>query len=116
MQKTYLAPCKINLGLEVLSRRDDGYHNINTVFYKLAEPHDELLVEHSEHFQFTCSHSEIPNDENNIIVKAITLCAETVKIEMPRLHLHLKKNIPSGAGLGGGCSDASKEITIFLEK
>ncbi len=113
MQELYPSPCKINLGLEILSKRDDGYHNINTVFYKLNEPLDELLVEEAESFRFSSSDHNIPNDENNIIVKAIDLCSKSADIEMPKLHIHLRKHIPSGAGLGGGSADAATAIKIF---
>ena len=112
----YPSPCKINLGLEILSKRDDGYHNINTVFYKLDEPQDELIVEETDSFRFTSSDHNIPNDENNIVVKAFALCSKSAGIEMPKLHIHLRKNIPSGAGLGGGSADAATAIKIFTEQ
>ncbi|MFI5264529.1 MAG: 4-(cytidine 5'-diphospho)-2-C-methyl-D-erythritol kinase [Candidatus Kapaibacterium sp.] len=115
MKKTYLSPCKINLGLEILAKREDGYHNINTVFYKLNEPHDEFIVESSESFHFSTAGHNIPNDENNIVVKAMSLCADTAGIEMPKLHIHLRKNVPTGAGLGGGSADAATAIRIFSE-
>jgi len=115
MPYSYSSPCKINLGLEILSKRDDGYHNINTLFYKLDVPHDELIVESSDSFRFTSSDHNIPNDENNIVVKAFALCAKTLGIEIPKLHIHLRKQIPSGAGLGGGSGDAATAIKIFHE-
>lgn len=115
MQYSYLSPCKINIGLEILSKRDDGYHNINTVYYKLNEPHDELVVEDAEGFHFTTTDHNIPNDENNIVVKAIRMCAEFAKVEMPKLRIHLRKNIPSGAGLGGGSGNAATAMKIFSE-
>jgi len=115
MEKTYLSHCKINIGLEILSKRDDGYHNLNTVFYKLIEPHDEFIVESAESFHFSTAGHNIPNDENNIVVKAMSLSADSSGIEMPKLHIHLRKNIPSGAGLGGGSADAATAIRIFSE-
>ncbi len=115
MSQIYPSPCKINLGLEILSKRGDGYHNINTIFYKLDEPHDELIIEEADSFRFTSSDQNIPNDENNIVVKAIALCSKSAGIEIPKLHLHLRKHIPSGAGLGGGSADAATAIKIFSE-
>jgi 4-diphosphocytidyl-2-C-methyl-D-erythritol kinase len=116
MPQRYPSPCKINLGLEVLSKREDGYHNINTVFYKLNEPGDEFVIEEAESFRFTSSNDHIPNDENNLVVKAINYCAEASGTEMPKLHIYLEKNIPSGAGLGGGSGDAATAIKIFSER
>ncbi|MFI5263381.1 MAG: 4-(cytidine 5'-diphospho)-2-C-methyl-D-erythritol kinase, partial [Candidatus Kapaibacterium sp.] len=113
MQRSYFSPCKINIGLEILAGREDGYHNINTVFYKLSEPHDEFVVEESESFTFSSTGHNIPQDANNIVVKAMTLCAESAGIELPKLNIHLRKNIPSGAGLGGGSGDAATAIKIF---
>ncbi len=115
MEQSYLSRCKINIGLEILSKREDGYHNINTVFYKLNEPHDELVIDKTDSFHFSSSDRNIPNDENNIVVKALAFCAESSGIEMPKLHIHLRKNIPSGAGLGGGSADAATAIKIFSD-
>jgi 4-diphosphocytidyl-2-C-methyl-D-erythritol kinase len=115
VQNIYSSPCKINLGLEVLSKRDDGYHNINTVFHKLHEPHDELIVEGAKAFAFSCDNNEVPTDENNIIAKAMRLCSEDSNINEPQIHIHLKKNIPNAAGLGGGSADAATAIKIFSE-
>jgi 4-diphosphocytidyl-2-C-methyl-D-erythritol kinase len=116
MQKLYRSPCKINLGLEVLSKREDGFHNINTVFYKLFEPHDELVTDQAENFHFSTNSGNIPNDDNNIVVKALHLCVQTARIELPNIRLHLEKNIPSAAGLGGGSADAATAIKLFSEQ
>jgi 4-diphosphocytidyl-2-C-methyl-D-erythritol kinase len=115
MRQSYFSPCKINLGLEVLAKRDDGYHTINTIFYKLDEPKDELVIEKSEKFEFRSNAQNLPIDENNIVVKAIKLCTEYTKLPMPALHIQLYKNIPSSAGLGGGSADAATAIKIFSE-
>jgi 4-diphosphocytidyl-2C-methyl-D-erythritol kinase len=53
MIREYIVPCKINLGLEVLFKRPDGYHELNTVFYRVMEPHDVITVTESEFFRFT---------------------------------------------------------------
>jgi 4-diphosphocytidyl-2-C-methyl-D-erythritol kinase len=111
----YSSPCKINLGLEILSKREDGYHNINTVFYKLHEPHDEIVIETADSFSFTTDRVDIPSDENNIVVKAMQFCSGVAGVALPNLHIHLKKNIPSGAGLGGGSANAATAIKIFSE-
>ena len=115
MQQTYVSCCKINLGLEVLNRREDGFHDINTVFYKVSEPHDEFLVEASDGFHFSTSEKSIPDDESNIVVRAFMACSEAAGIKMPNLRIYLRKHVPSGAGLGGGSADAATAIKIFKD-
>ena len=96
---------KINLGLNVLSKRDDGYHEIETCM--LAIPlNDVLEILPSDEFSFTSSGLEITGEiEQNLCVRAYELLREKHKI--PPVYIHLRKNIPMGAGLGGGSADAS---------
>jgi 4-diphosphocytidyl-2-C-methyl-D-erythritol kinase len=101
---------KINLGLNVLSRRTDGYHNIETVFYPIPL-RDALEVVGAEAFSF--SQTGIPLDapaEDNLVVKAMRLLS---RYELPPLEVHLHKAIPSGAGLGGGSSDAAYMLKLL---
>lgn len=106
--------CKINLGLHVTSRRDDGYHELETVFMPVALC-DTLTIESSDSFRF--SQSGIVVDcpaEDNICVKAYN----TMRRRYPQIgeiHIHLEKNIPFGAGLGGGSSDAAHTIQMLNE-
>lgn len=99
---------KINLGLDILSRRDDGYHNISSVFYPL--PFEEILeILPADEFQFRTSGLSIPGDpENNLIIKAYELLQK--EYNLPSVHIHLHKIIPMGAGLGGGSADAAFAI------
>ena len=99
--------------MNVLSRRDDGYHNIETVFFRLDEPSDEIEVTNAEDFQLTCSDSKLPTDKSNIIVKTIQACAELHGEAMPPLHIHLQKYLPMGAGIGGGSANAVTVIDIY---
>lgn len=100
---------KINIGLKVVAKRTDGYHDIETVFYPIPlsdalefieikgkQGKDELVV--------TGINIRTPNDKN-LIIKALTKLREGYSV--PRLRIHLHKAIPAGAGLGGGSSDAA---------
>lgn len=99
------AIAKINLGLNIFSKRQDGFHNIETLFYPIHDLYDELIFEESESFSFKNEYSF-----NNIIVKAINLL-ELYLDRNINLNISLKKNIPIGAGLGGGSSDAAFVLT-----
>lgn len=102
---------KINLGLNVVERRSDAYHNIETVLYPVGF-FDILEVLHSEVFQFQTSGMKmnLPRDEN-LVVKAYKLLCE--KYDLPAVKIHLHKAIPSGAGLGGGSSDAAFMLQLL---
>lgn len=96
---------KINLGLHVVSKRNDGFHNIETCFYPIPWT-DILEVIKSESFSFSCSGTPIPgNAEENLCIKAYHLLQADFNLSPVKIHLH--KVIPMGAGLGGGSSDAA---------
>jgi 4-diphosphocytidyl-2-C-methyl-D-erythritol kinase len=103
---------KINLGLNVLHKREDGYHDISSVFYPVKECVDILEIIKSERFQFTKSGIEIPDGEN-ICEKAWKLLDTDFGIGNVKIHLH--KQIPIGAGLGGGSADASFTLKYLTE-
>lgn len=107
------AHAKINLGLEVLNKREDGYHNINTVFYSLNNLYDELTFEINNDSQVIID-TNIPelNGKDNLIFTAIKKIERKVKKKFG-LNITLKKNIPMGAGLGGGSSDAACTINAI---
>jgi 4-diphosphocytidyl-2-C-methyl-D-erythritol kinase len=113
--ETYAAPAKINLGLEVLYKRPDGYHEINTLFCRVAEPHDVVTVTRSDFFQLTCSEPSLPTDQRNLMFRAAEAFAACTREPLPKLHIHLEKNIPIGAGLGGGSSDAAVMLRILRD-
>jgi len=106
---------KINLGLRVLSKRADGYHDIETCFYPLALC-DILEGISSESVQagFTSSGLDIPGEaEENLIVRGYKILNE--RFNLPPLALHLHKIIPMGAGLGGGSSDGTKALLLIRD-
>lgn len=95
---------KINLGLNILRKRKDGYHDISSVFYPVKQCVDILEIAKSDTFNFIKSGIKIPDGEN-LCEKAWKLLHKDYEIGNVRIHLH--KQIPIGAGLGGGSSDAS---------
>ncbi len=98
-------PCKINLGLHILNKRADGFHNLDTLMYQLPFT-DVLEIIPSETFVFQSTGLEIPGDENNnLCIKAFELIRS--QYEIPNVTIHLHKIIPMGGGLGGGSSNAS---------
>jgi 4-diphosphocytidyl-2-C-methyl-D-erythritol kinase len=105
-----LAPAKLNLGLEILSRRDDGYHEIDSLMLPL-DLADELRIETTPEPGITldCDSPELPAGRANLAVRAAERVCEQLGIT-PRLHLRLSKRIPVAAGLGGGSSDAAAVI------
>ena len=106
-------PCKINLGLHVINKRSDGYHNLETCFYPVQWT-DILEIIHSDTFVFSSSGNSIPGaTEQNLCVKAYQLLA--AQFSLPPVAIHLHKMIPMGAGLGGGSSDAAHVIRTLNE-
>ena len=103
---------KINLGLNILRKREDGYHDISSVFYPVKECLDILEIVKSDNFEFTKSGIEIPNGEN-ICEKAWKLLHTDFEIGNVKIHLH--KQIAIGAGLGGGSADASFTLKALNE-
>ena len=100
---------KINLGLNVVSRRTDGFHNIETIFYPVDLTDNlEFVIAPDNKTKFSNSGIKIDNNKNNLCLKAYNLLKE--KHDLPSLHIHLDKIIPVGAGLGGGSSDAASMI------
>ncbi|MBU0683025.1 MAG: 4-(cytidine 5'-diphospho)-2-C-methyl-D-erythritol kinase [Candidatus Omnitrophota bacterium] len=102
----FTAPAKVNLYLKIISRREDGYHNIETLFEKIALC-DKISIEKAEkNTRIVCSDLSIPTDKNSLLGRAVTLFKEKAEISDNFL-IKIKKNIPVSAGLGGGSSDAA---------
>lgn len=99
--------CKINIGLRVVRKREDGYHDLETIFYPVCGLHDELEVEPAEEFAFLQDGLVVdclPTD--NLIYKVYKRMQEHFP-QIGNVKITFKKNIPFGAGLGGGSSDAA---------
>jgi 4-diphosphocytidyl-2-C-methyl-D-erythritol kinase len=104
-------PAKINLGLHVLRKRKDGYHDIDTCFYPVSLT-DVLEAVPSESFQYRQTGMPIPGDvQENLCVRAYQLLRQKYQIDPVEIHLH--KIIPMGAGLGGGSSDGAHMLKIL---
>ncbi|MCX8105392.1 MAG: 4-(cytidine 5'-diphospho)-2-C-methyl-D-erythritol kinase [Ignavibacterium album] len=99
---------KINIGLNIISRREDGFHNLQTIFFPLSL-HDTISIKKSDEFHFDSSDKNLLQDKNNLIIRAHRLI-ENLFGEKINCHIHLQKNIPIGAGLGGGSSNAAAVI------
>lgn len=108
-------PCKINIGLQVLSKREDGFHNIASFFYPLPLT-DVLEVITAKELSFHPSGIPIPGkSDDNLCVKAWHLLKKDFP-ELPAVSIYLHKNIPIGSGLGGGSSDAAHMLQLLNNK
>lgn len=104
-----LAPAKINLSLRVLERRPDGFHEIETLIAPVSL-FDELQIEkQSRWIDFQCDDPTVPSGEENLVVRAARAFFESTGGK-GGVVIKLKKNIPHGAGLGGGSSDAASTL------
>jgi 4-diphosphocytidyl-2-C-methyl-D-erythritol kinase len=103
------APAKINLFLEILGKRDDGYHEIETVMQEIDLVDNLQFEEIREGVKLKCNNKNVPSDENNLVCKAANLIVNECGIKKGVL-ISLEKNIPVGAGLGGGSSDAATTL------
>src|SRR6266545_3939677 len=103
-----LAPAKINLSLKILGRRNDGFHELDTLIAPISL-YDEIRIDKGcsgKGIEFRCDDPSVPQGDDNLAVRAAKAFFETTKIE-PAISIELKKKIPHGAGLGGGSSDAA---------
>src|SRR5437870_1836886 len=112
MQATQVfAPAKINLSLKILSRREDGFHEIETLIAPVSL-HDEINIQRKKGGQgidFHCDDPSVPRGEDNLVVRAAKSFFAAMKMT-PAVSIDLKKKIPHGAGLGGGSSDAAATL------
>ncbi len=111
MPFTHQAPAKINLSLRVLRRREDGFHDIESLMTLLPGLADQITLSDANGgpCTFTCSDPSLEGGENNLVVKAIRAFEKVSGIEVT-CDVHLEKKIPHGAGLGGGSSDAAATL------
>ena len=105
---------KINLGLNIVERRPDGYHNIETVFYPvpLTDVLEIVPVREGAATALHCHGNAVDCPaEKNLVMKAYRLLQE--RYDLPAVEMHLYKHIPDGAGLGGGSSDAAHTLLML---
>jgi 4-diphosphocytidyl-2-C-methyl-D-erythritol kinase len=106
-----LAPAKINLSLKILGRRNDGFHELETLIAPISL-YDEIRIDKGrpgKRIEFRCDDPSVPLGDDNLAVRAAKAFFDTTKIE-PAVSIELKKKIPHGAGLGGGSSDAASVL------
>lgn len=116
---------KINLGLNIVDKRSDGFHNIESVFYPVGWC-DALEIIRATNFSFSSTGLEIPgNLKNNLIIKAFDLLDELITIQTKKnngkknaksqIAIHLHKVLPMGAGIGGGSADGAFALKMINE-
>ncbi|WP_153799895.1 4-(cytidine 5'-diphospho)-2-C-methyl-D-erythritol kinase [Foetidibacter luteolus] len=117
----YFPGCKINLGLNIISKRNDGYHNLETVFYPLPLKDAVEIIRSADappekDVEFTTSGLAIRGGESdNLCIRAYTIIKKDFP-GLPKIKMHLHKNIPMGAGLGGGSADGAFVLKLLNDK
>jgi 4-diphosphocytidyl-2-C-methyl-D-erythritol kinase len=100
------AYAKINLTLDVLGKRDDGYHDVETVLHTL-ELHDTVIIREADHgITVLCDHYAVPTDVQNLVFRTAQLVRETYGVDRD-IQIEIHKRIPPASGLGGGSSNAA---------
>lgn len=103
------SPCKVNLLLNILGKRSDGFHELETVMHPVPV-HDDLTFERTgDSIQLTCNEPSLPTDSRNLVCRAAEAFLKTAKIN-EGIRLHLEKRIPLAAGLGGGSGNAATTL------
>ena len=103
---TIFAPAKLNFSLQILGKREDGFHELETLMVPVAGLCDRLEINRSESFELETGSAEVGPVEDNLVTRALRLFEKSTGRRCP-YHIKLEKRIPSGAGLGGGSSDAA---------
>ncbi|MCI8308054.1 MAG: 4-(cytidine 5'-diphospho)-2-C-methyl-D-erythritol kinase [Lachnospiraceae bacterium] len=107
MTYTYNAPAKINIGLDVIRKREDGYHDLRMIMQTVTL-FDTLTfdIKAGNNVSMTCTDSSLPIDSGNLVIKAVNMLREEFGITAD-IKVHLEKRIPVAAGMAGGSSDAA---------
>lgn len=110
------SPCKINLFLDIKSKREDGYHLLESLFHTI-DLFDIIKIEENKEFKISTSGKYKLNDseEDNIVAKIFYHFKNEIGLKK-NYKINIEKNIPTGAGLGGGSSNAATMIKFFLEE
>jgi 4-diphosphocytidyl-2-C-methyl-D-erythritol kinase len=104
---------KINIGLNIINKRDDGFHNLETIFYPI-NLFDEIRFTKSDKFSFNSNDENLNKEKTNLIIKAKESLENHFDIQLP-IKVFLEKHIPIGAGLGGGSSNAASTILALAK-
>ncbi|HEX9250741.1 MAG TPA: 4-(cytidine 5'-diphospho)-2-C-methyl-D-erythritol kinase [Ignavibacteriaceae bacterium] len=107
------SPAKINIGLNIINKRDDGFHNLETIFYPL-NLFDEIKFIKSDKFSFDSNDENLKKEHSNLIIKSKELLEKEFGIQL-LVDIYLNKNIPIGAGLGGGSSNAASTLKALIK-
>jgi 4-diphosphocytidyl-2-C-methyl-D-erythritol kinase len=105
MKITEKAFGKINLCLDVVGRRSNGYHNVESIMHTVPL-HDTVTLEKADKITLTCSNASLPTDSSNLAYKAATIFFEKANIDSG-VSIHVEKRIPIAAGMAGGSTDAA---------
>jgi len=108
------SPCKVNLILNILGKRPDGFHELETVMQPV-DLCDEMTFERAgAGLQLSCSHPELPTDARNLVHRAASSFLAAAKIT-DGVRIHLQKNLPLAGGIGGGSANAAVTISALNE-
>lgn len=108
MTTSIIAPAKINLALDVVGKKDNGYHLLEMIMQTISL-HDEITIKPSKHTSLICNKTDVPTDENNICIKAWQLIKDKFKIDN-NIEIKIHKDIPVAGGLAGGSTDGAAVI------
>lgn len=115
MLEIVYSPAKVNLGLWVLNKREDGYHDIFTLFYTI-DFYDRIFIKESLNLSVKTLNNDLDlQNENNLVYKAVVEFEKATGIEQ-NLEIVIEKNIPIGGGLGGGSSNAAAILNYLNKK
>ena len=107
------AYAKINICLNVVKKRDDGYHELEMIMVPI-DLHDVITIQFAEEDTYTCSCEDLLMDETNTVVKAVELMRKTFSLQQ-HFSIHVEKNIPAQAGLAGGSADGAAVMRAIRE-
>ena len=106
------SPCKVNLLLNVLGKRSDGFHELETVLYPLPVFDRLVLARIARGIKLSCNVPDLPTDARNLVYRAAAAFLETAKVR-EGVRLELQKQIPLAAGLGGGSGNAAWRLRVL---
>lgn len=109
-----LSPCKVNFLLNILGKRPDGFHELETLFHPVALTDRLVFKKAATGIHLTCNHPELPTDSGNLVYRAAESFLKAARIS-DGVSIHLEKRVPLAAGLGGGSSNAAHTLAGLNE-